>query len=223
MLADGLTREVTSAAILFEDAGEHIAEGKTEPLRLWRAVRVVAGTRGREREGSIEAPFIGRDTELRLVKDLLHATAERRATRLVAISGEAGVEKSRLRREFSNYTDGLADTFLWHLGRCLSYGDRIAFWALSEMVRQRFAIPEDAPSHEWKDSDDTELRCTYDGCVVIVCFAEGSPEEVVARGLPALRIAIDARGATAEATRDCWPPPSSPRSPSLATTTPTRS
>ena len=56
--------------------------------------------------------------------------------------------KSRLRREFSNYTDGLADTFLWHLGRCLAYGDGIAFWALGEMVRQRFGIPEDAPSHE---------------------------------------------------------------------------
>ena len=103
----------------------------------------MAGAGGREREGLVEAPFVGRDTELRLVRDLLHATVERRATRLVAITGEAGVGKSRLRREFSNYTDGLADTFLWHLGRCLAYGDGIAYWALAEMVRQRFGIPED--------------------------------------------------------------------------------
>ena len=81
MLVDGVTREVTSAAILFEDAGEHTAKGKSEPLRLWRAVRVVAGAGGREREGLTEAPFVGRDTELRLVKDLLHATVERHATR----------------------------------------------------------------------------------------------------------------------------------------------
>jgi class 3 adenylate cyclase/tetratricopeptide (TPR) repeat protein len=148
VFVDGVTREVTSAAILFEDAGVHAAKGKSEPLSLWRAVRVVAGAGGREREGLTEAPFVGRDTELRLVKDLLHATVERRATRLVAISGQAGVGKSRLRREFSNYTDGLADTFLWHLGRCPAYGDGIAFWALGEMVRQRFGIPEDAPSHE---------------------------------------------------------------------------
>jgi len=148
VLVDEVTRQIASAAIAYEDAGEHSVKGKVEPLRLWRAVRVVAGAGGREREGQVEAPFVGRDTELRLVKDLLHATVERRSTRLVAISGEAGVGKSRLRREFSNYTDGLADTFLWHLGRCLSHGDGVAYWALSEMVRQRFGIPEDAPSVE---------------------------------------------------------------------------
>ena len=148
VLVDQVTRKVASAAILFEDAGEHSVKGKVEPLHLWRAVRVVAGAGGREREGMIEAPFVGRDTELRLVKDLLHATAQRRTTRLVAITGEAGVGKSRLRREFSNYTDGLADTFLWHLGRCLSHGDGVAYWALAEMVRQRFGIPEDAPTQQ---------------------------------------------------------------------------
>jgi class 3 adenylate cyclase len=148
VLVDEVTRQLGSAAIVYEDAGEHRVKGKVEPLRLWRAVRVVAGAGGREREGLVEAPFVGRDTELRLVRDLLRATVERRATRLVAITGEAGVGKSRLRREFSNYTDGLADTFLWHLGRCLSHGDGIAYWALAEMVRQRFGIPEDAPSQE---------------------------------------------------------------------------
>ena len=148
VLVDEVTRQVASAAIAFEDAGDHSVKGKAEPLRLWRAARVVAGAGGREREGRVEAPFVGRDPELRLVKDLLHATVERRATRLVAISGEAGVGKSRLRREFSNYTDGLANTFLWHLGRCLSHGDGVAYWALSEMVRQRFGIPEDAPTVE---------------------------------------------------------------------------
>lgn len=155
VFVDGVTREVTSAAILFEDAGEHAAKGKTEPLRLWRAVRVVTGAGGRDREGL--APFVGRGTELRLVNDLLHATVERRATRLVAISGEAGVGKSRLRREFSDYTDRLADTFLWHMGRCLAYGDGIAYWALAEMMRQRLGIPEDAPSHEVSEKLDRGL------------------------------------------------------------------
>ncbi len=148
VLVDATTRHVSAAAILFEDAGEHEVKGKTEPLRLWRAVRVVAGAGGRDREDLLEAPFVGRDPELRLVKDLLHATVERGAARLVAISGEAGVGKSRLRRELSNYIDGLADTFLWHMGRCLSHGDGVAYWALAEMVRQRFGIPEEAPADE---------------------------------------------------------------------------
>ena len=32
---------------------------------------------------------------------------------------------------------------LWHRGRCLSYGDGVAFWALAEMVRMRARITED--------------------------------------------------------------------------------
>jgi class 3 adenylate cyclase/tetratricopeptide (TPR) repeat protein len=148
VLVDDTTRQVTASAIAFEDAGEHAVKGKVEPLQLWRAVRVVAGVGGRDREQLLEAPFVGRETELRLVKDLLHATVERRAARLVAIAGEPGVGKSRLRREFSNYTDGLADTYLWHMGRCLSHGEGVAYWALAEMVRQRLGIAEDAPVEE---------------------------------------------------------------------------
>lgn len=132
VLVDEVTRQVTAAVLAYEDAGEHAVKGKTEPLRLWRAVRVVAGAGGRDREQLIEAPFVGRDSELRLVNELLHATVERKAARLVAITGEPGVGKSRLRREFSNYTDGLAEAFLWHSGRCLSYGDRVAFGALAD-------------------------------------------------------------------------------------------
>ena len=148
VVVDEVTRQVTEAVFAFQDAGEHTVKGKADPLHLWRAVRVVAGAGGRDREQLIEAPFVGRDSELRLVKELLHATVDRRAARLVAISGEAGVGKSRLRRELFNYIDGLADTFLWHSGRCLSHGDGVAFWALGEMVRQRLGIAEDAAPRE---------------------------------------------------------------------------
>ena len=148
VFVDEVTRHVTSAAIAYEDAGEHAVKGKAEPLRLWRAARVVAGVGGREREQVFEAPFVGRDGDLRLLKELLHGAVERRAARLVAVSGAAGVGKTRLRREFFNYIDGLVDTYLWHSGRCLSYGEGVAYWALGEMVRQRLGIAEDAPALE---------------------------------------------------------------------------
>jgi len=148
VFVDEVTRQVASGAVLFEDAGEHTVKGKAQALHLFRAVRVVAGIRGRDRDELLEAPFVGRDRDLRLVKELLDATVERGGTRLVAVSGEAGIGKSRLRREFSNYTDGLAQSFLWHTGRCLAHGDGVAYWALAEMVRQRLGIPEDAPTAE---------------------------------------------------------------------------
>ncbi len=115
---DETTRQVTSSAIAYEDAGEHEVKGKAEPLRLWRAARVVAGVAGKQRQEGLEPPFVGRDSELRLVKELFHAGADRGAVRLLSVSGPAGVGKTRLRWEFEKYVDGLADTVLWHSGRC---------------------------------------------------------------------------------------------------------
>ena len=34
---------------------------------------------------------------------------------------------------------------MWHRGRCLSYGEGVAFWALAEIVRQRLGIAEEDP------------------------------------------------------------------------------
>jgi class 3 adenylate cyclase len=146
VFVDEGTRQVAEAAVAFTAAGEHLLKGKAAPLALWRADRVLSGVGGSQRIDGLEAPFVGRDPELRLVKELFHACVHRRTPRLVSVSGVAGVGKTRLGWEFEKYIDGLADTVLWHRGRCLSYGDGVAFWALAEMVRQRLQIAEEDAS-----------------------------------------------------------------------------
>ncbi len=136
------TRQASEAAIDYDDAGTHELKGKTEPMRLWRAKRVVAGRRGSMRVTGVEPPFVGRDRELRLLKEMLHATAEEGKARLLSVVGVAGVGKSRLSWEFEKYIDGLAQVMYWHRGRCLAYGEGVAYWALAEMVRTRADILE---------------------------------------------------------------------------------
>ncbi|TML31628.1 MAG: guanylate cyclase, partial [Actinobacteria bacterium] len=58
------------------------------------------------------------------------------------ILGIAGIGKTRLSSEFERYIDGLVGDVYWHRGRCLAYGDGIAYWALAEMVRMRAGIAE---------------------------------------------------------------------------------
>lgn len=145
VFVDGVTREATSLAIAYEDAGEHTVKGKSMPLHLWRAVRVLAGVKGAQRDRGLEPPLVGREEDLRLLKDIFHGAIERGAARLVAISGDAGVGKSRVLWEFDKYVDARAETVLWHSGGCLSYGEGIAYWALADMVRQRLGIAQDAP------------------------------------------------------------------------------
>ncbi|MEJ7708083.1 MAG: adenylate/guanylate cyclase domain-containing protein [Nocardioidaceae bacterium] len=146
VLVDEGTWRVAQAAIDFAYSGSHELKGKVEPMALWRAGRVLSGVGGVQRIDGLEAGFVGRDAELRLVKELFHACVQRRSPRLVSVTGAAGVGKSRLSWEFEKYIDGLADTVWWHRGRCLSYGEGVAFWALAEMVRQRLQIAEEDSS-----------------------------------------------------------------------------
>ena len=111
-------------------------------MPAWRAVRVVAERGGRNRAETLEAPFVGRDDELRLLKDLFHATGREGRARLVSVIGPAGIGKTRLAWEFLKYLDGLVETVWYHDGRSPAYGDGISFWALGEMVRRRAELLE---------------------------------------------------------------------------------
>jgi class 3 adenylate cyclase len=143
VLVDMATQRLVGGAIGFADAGQHALKGKAEAQHLWRATRVLAGVGGSQRVDGLEAPLTGRDAELRTVRELFHATADRRVPRLVLVSGPPGVGKSRLGWEFFKYIDGLAQEVWWHRGRCLSYGEGVAFWALAGIVRQRLSIAEE--------------------------------------------------------------------------------
>jgi class 3 adenylate cyclase/tetratricopeptide (TPR) repeat protein len=146
VLAGDAARRATEPTIVYEDAGTHELKGKIGLHRLWRAVRVVSGARGALKSEGLEAPFIGRDRDLRLIKDLFHASADERRAHLVSVTGIAGIGKSRLGWEFYKYFDGLAQIIYWHRGRCLSYGEGVTYWALADMVRMRCRISEDEPS-----------------------------------------------------------------------------
>ncbi len=146
VLTDAATYRLAGSAVGFADAGERQLKGKSEPQPLWRATRVLSWVGGAQRVDGLEAPLTGRDVELRTIKDLFHATADRRVPRLVLVSGPAGVGKSRLGWEFEKYVDGLAAGVWWHRGRCLSYGEGVVFWALAEIVRQRLGIAEEDPA-----------------------------------------------------------------------------
>jgi class 3 adenylate cyclase/tetratricopeptide (TPR) repeat protein len=137
------TRRSTEQTIVYEDVGSFEFKGKDSLTPLWKAQRVVSGLRGSLKSHGLEAPFVGRDRELRQIKDLFHASAEEGKAHLVSVTGIAGIGKSRLGWEFYKYFDGIATTVYWHRGRCLSYGEGVTYWALADMVRMRCRIAED--------------------------------------------------------------------------------
>ena len=139
------TRRATEQAIVYEEAGSFELKGKEGETPLWRALRVVSGVGGELRSEGLEAPFVGRDRELRQIKDLFHICADEGRAQLISVTGIAGIGKSRLAWEFYKYFDGLSQIVYWHRGRCLSYGEGVTYWALADMVRMRCRIAEDDP------------------------------------------------------------------------------
>jgi class 3 adenylate cyclase/tetratricopeptide (TPR) repeat protein len=144
---DEATRGITAAAITFASTGMHELKGKAEPVHLFRAGQVVAARGGAQRVDGLAAPFTGRDRDFRLVKELFHATLDESRARLVSVVGDAGLGKSRLVWEFEKYADGVTQLTRWHRGRCISYGEGVAFWAFAEMIRGRVGALEGDEPH----------------------------------------------------------------------------
>ncbi len=152
------TRRATDASVAYEDTGDHQLKGKREPARLFRALRIVAGRGGVLRAAGLEPPFVGRDRELRIVKEAFHGTVEEHAGHLMSITGIGGIGKSRVAWELEKYIDGLLEVVYWHRGRCIPYGDGVTYWALAEMIRGRIGAVEEEPSTDTQRSLETWLR-----------------------------------------------------------------
>ena len=145
VLVDDGTRRASEAAIAYSDAGTHQVKGREQPVRAWNALRVVAGAGGFGRTVGVEAPLTGRSAELQAIIDASEWSASEGRVRLIAVTGEAGSGKSRLLWEYFKFLDGIQEVRWWHEGRCLSYGEGVAYWALAEMFRTRARIAEEDP------------------------------------------------------------------------------
>ena len=142
VLVGEATFHAASQAIAFEPAGEHTLKGKASPVPAWRALNVVALRGGERRASTLEPPFVGREEELRIVRDAFHAASREGKPRLVTLIGQAGIGKSRIGWEFEKYIDGVVEGAYWHEGRSPAYGEGLSYWALAEMLRERARINE---------------------------------------------------------------------------------
>ena len=103
------------------------AKGKSEPLAAYRLVAVQHEAPGR-RHG---ARMIGRKRQRELLEGTFANVTSDRSCHLFTILGTAGVGKSRLAQEFLSGVNATVVS-----GRCLSYGEGISYWPVTEVVKQ---------------------------------------------------------------------------------------
>jgi class 3 adenylate cyclase/predicted ATPase len=144
VLVDRSTRELAASSAEFRRIGSLALKGRTRRLEAFRATSAEEDQTGR-RSGAHTGRLIGRERELRELTELLTAVMRDGRSRLVSVTGIAGIGKSRLAWELDRWVDEHPDVIAWHDGRALAYGEGIAFSAVAQMVRRRARIGEGAP------------------------------------------------------------------------------
>jgi len=152
------TERITRDHIDYEELEPVSVKGKSEPVRLFRALSA-RGRYGVDVDQRTRSPFIGRTYELELLLRTFARSVDEAGLQLVTITGEPGVGKSRLLWELKNRMDeDPAITVYWRQGRCLPYGEGITFWALGEIIKGLAGVLEsDGPGHA-AEKLDTALR-----------------------------------------------------------------
>ena len=103
----------------------------------WRPIELSRLVRERP-----DTPFVGRDTESALLRAAYRRASAGSSVQVVAVIGDAGVGKTRLVQELAEDLDAEPDLIRWREGRCLPYGEGVAFWPLTEMVKTEAGILE---------------------------------------------------------------------------------
>ena len=148
--ADGVavsepTYQATERVFEYEVLEPVVVKGKAQPLALYRPLRARADF-GREVTRTHTTPLVARDLETSLLTGTFERAVQQRSCQLVMLVGEAGIGKSRLCAELARNVDTRPGLFRWRQGRCLPYGEGIAFWALGEIVKAESGILEsDSP------------------------------------------------------------------------------
>jgi class 3 adenylate cyclase/tetratricopeptide (TPR) repeat protein len=127
LIVDERTFRACPATIEFRDAPPVTAKGKAEPVPVWEAI----GLRDVERKGVFESPLVGRENELAALADVWADVLRSGSPALAILVGEPGLGKTRLLSEVAERADG-ADV---HWGGCLSYGEGITYWPITQIVK----------------------------------------------------------------------------------------
>ena len=133
----------TSSVVRYNDLGPQLARGREEPVPVWEAVESLTPPGQRPRRAT--APLIGRDEEVGLLRSTLAAAFGRRRPSLGVILGEAGVGKTRLVDELSDWARAEHGALVLE-GRCVPYGEANPWWPVAEAVRQACGVDIGDPS-----------------------------------------------------------------------------
>jgi class 3 adenylate cyclase/tetratricopeptide (TPR) repeat protein len=141
-------------------------KGKSKPVPAFRVLELLGDVPAFTRP--ISAPFVGRGDELEQLESALASAFEGCSPQLATIVGPPGIGKSRLARELLERAQARVI-----VGRCLSYGEGITYWPLSEIASQVGDVRAALGSES-----DAELAASRIGAALGSAGVSASAEEI---------------------------------------------
>ncbi|GIJ02286.1 hypothetical protein Sya03_16380 [Spirilliplanes yamanashiensis] len=141
-------------------------KGKREPVPAYELLGLLDAPGTRSGLGD-EAPFVGREAELGRVVGRLAEVIDRREPRVLVLTAEAGIGKSRFAAEVERYAAGYdvgPGGFGAHTGarvlhvRCAAFGERRRLAPLADLVRNAVGLPVDSATAVTRAVVEERLR-----------------------------------------------------------------
>ncbi|MER7891920.1 adenylate/guanylate cyclase domain-containing protein [Micromonospora sp. NPDC094482] len=141
-------------------------KGKREPVEAYELLGLLDAPGTRSGLGD-EAPFVGRETEIGRVAGRLAEVIDRGEPRVLLMTAEAGIGKSRFAAEVERLAAGYdvgAGRYAAHTGarvlsvRCAAFGERRRLAPLADLVRAAVGLPGDAATALTRPAVEERLR-----------------------------------------------------------------
>jgi predicted ATPase len=121
------------------DLGAIAVKGKAEPVHVYEVQGLKDIPDNARGLAGLESPLVGRDSEQAVLMQTA-AAVQAGLGRVVIISGEAGLGKSRLAAEWKSQAMVSYPFMRWAEGRSLSYGQGLAYHLLVDLLRSLLGV-----------------------------------------------------------------------------------
>ncbi|MFG1652916.1 adenylate/guanylate cyclase domain-containing protein [Micromonospora sp. NPDC049275] len=141
-------------------------KGKREPVEAYELLGLLDAPGTRSGLGD-EAPYVGRETEIGRVAGRLAEVIDQGDPRVLLMTAEAGIGKSRFAAEVERLAAGYdvgAGRYAAHTGarvlsvRCAAFGERRRLAPLADLVRAAVGLPSDAATALTRPAVEERLR-----------------------------------------------------------------
>ncbi|MEV6693234.1 adenylate/guanylate cyclase domain-containing protein [Micromonospora sp. NPDC051196] len=141
-------------------------KGKREPVEAYELLGLLDAPGTRSGLGD-EAPYVGRETEIGRIAGRLAEVIDRGEPRVLLMTAEAGIGKSRFAAEVERLAAGYdvgAGRYAAHTGarvlsvRCAAFGERRRLAPLADLVRAAAGLPNDASTAVTRPAVEERLR-----------------------------------------------------------------